>query len=211
MIVPLRLDVDEITSGSPAVIDSALLKEHLRVDFTDEDSVLDVYALAAIRWIENETKRTIIRRAHRWILKDFNLLPPHAIRLPRGKTVSVENIVYSTGGTLTTLTGPSSSPIGDDYQEDLRGEDGGDVMPLRGGAWPSVDSDVPAPVVINFTAGWTMANLPEDLLHAILFCVADAYDLRGTADFNPAMLGSSGARLAAREALISAHRLSRWY
>lgn len=211
MLCPLRLEIDELTSGSPALINSALLKKHVRVDWTDDDDLLDAYALAAIQWIEGDTKRTIVRRVHRWILRDFNLVHPCELRLPRGKTVSVESVQYSAGGTVTTLTGPSTNPVGDDYQEDLRGADGGVIMPVRGGAWPSVDADVPAPVVVNFTAGWTVANLPADLLHAILFCIADAYDLRGTSDFNPAMFGSAGPRLAAREALISGYRLSRWY
>lgn len=211
MLCPLRLEIDELTSGSPALIDAALLKKHVRVDFTDDDDLLDAYAQAAVLWIEADTKRTIVRRAHRWILKDFNLSHPYDLRLPRGKTVSVESVQYSASGAVQTLTGPSSDPVGTGYQEDLRGDDGGVIMPSRGGSWPSVDSDVPAPVVINFTAGWTISNLPADLLHAILFCIADAYDLRGTQDFHPSMLGTDGARLKAREALISGYRLSRWY
>lgn len=208
MLCPLRLEIDDLTSGSPAIVDAALLKKHVRVDFNDDDDLLDIYAIAAIQWIEADTKRTILRRTHRWILRDFNLAHPYDLRLPRGKTVSVESVQYSASGVLTTMTGPSSSPAGAGYQEDLRGHDGGVLMPQRGGMWPSVDTDVPSPVVVNFTAGWTMAGLPADLLHAILFCIADAYEMRGEADFNPATLGK---RLLAREALISPYRLSRWY
>lgn len=211
MIRPLRLDVDALDVGSPEIIDSALIRKHVRVDFPDDDDLLQKYLLAAVNWCEGAIHRTVFRRAHRWILDGFETEYPYGMRLPRGKTVSIDSISYSAGGTVTTLKGSSSSPAGTDYQEDLRGDDGGVVMPNRGASWPSTDSNVPAPVVVTFTAGWVAADLPADLLHAILFAIADAYDLRGTPDFNPAALGGSGPRLAARDALVSGYQLSRFY
>lgn len=211
MILPLRLEVDAIEADSPEILDSALVKKHIRVDFPDDDDLLQRYILAAVNWCEGATHRTIYRRTHRWILAGFETEYPYGMRIPRGKTVSIASIAYSSGGTVTTLTGPSSSPVGSGYQEDLRGDDGGIVMPSRGSSWPSTDTNVPAPVVVTFTAGWNADDIPADLLHAILFGVADAYDLRGTQDFNPAMLGGAGPRLAAREALASGYRLSRFY
>lgn len=211
MLRPLRLEVDALEPGSPEIIDSALVRKHVRVDFDDDNDLLQKYLLAGVAWCEGATHRTIYRRDHRWILQDFEHEHPYALRLPRGKTVSIASIAYSSGGSVTTLTGPSSSPVGTGYQEDLRGDDGGVVMPVRGGSWPSVDADVPSPVVVTFSAGWPADEVPSDLLHAILFCIADAYDLRGTNDFNPAMLGSGGPRYAAREALVSGYRLSRMY
>ncbi|MPZ58444.1 MAG: hypothetical protein GEU91_18515 [Rhizobiales bacterium] len=209
---PLRLDVDPVPAGSTALIDLALIKQHVRVDHDDEDELLEMYAAAAISWAEGDTHRTIFQRAHRWIIKDFPHFHRMDIRLPRGKTQSVESIAYVRGGQAGTLIGSSSgSPAGTDYQEDLRSESGGVLMPPQGGSWPSVDCDVPAPVTVNFTAGWASVDVPKDLLHAILFWIADAYDLRGTPDFNPAMLNTSGPRFAAREALVSSWRMTRWY
>lgn len=213
MLSPLRLEVDALP-GSPSPIDLSLIKQHIHeaADVADYDTLIEAYLKAAIHWAEGTTHRTIFARAHTWVLRDF----PHAhrmeIRLPRGKTLSVAGIEYAAGGTTRTLTGPSSgSPGGDDYQEDLRGDDGAILMPPRGGSWPSTDCDVPAPVAITFMAGWPLGEVPEDLLHAMLFFIADCYDLRGTQDFTPAAVSAGGPRFGARQTLVSAYRLSRWY
>lgn len=210
MLCPLRLQVDAL-GGSPPAIAASLIKAHIREVDVDFDDLIDVYTSAAIKWAEDTTHRTIFARNHIWVLKEFPVSGWEGIRLPRGKTRSVAAIRYSIGGQTTTLTGPSSSPAGTGYQEDLRGDDGGVLMPSRGSSWPSADCDVPAPVEIEFSAGWMPDEVPANVLHAILFAIADAYDLRGTPDFQPTMLASGGARFQAREALISAYRLSRWY
>jgi len=210
MLCPLRLEVDALEASSPSIIDLAMVRTHTRVDSGD-DELLDLYVQAAVRWAEGATHRTIVQRGHVWILRDFPDCYPYGILLPRGVTVSVTQVDYSSGGSVASLTGPSSSPAGDDYQEDLRGADGGVIMPSRGGSWPSVDSDVPAPVAISFVAGWPADDIPADLLHAIMFAVSDCYELRGTPDFDPAMLGSSGTTFAARQALVSGYALPRIY
>lgn len=213
MLRPLRLIVDELESGSPAIVDLAMLKRHVRIDTVDDDALLDRYLQAAVRWAENTTHRAIVSRAHAWVLAAFNDDPNCSIRLPRGITRSVESVDYSSGGAMVSLFGPSAdaSPAGADYQEDLRSDAGGILMPLRGTAWPVADDDVPAPVTINFTAGYAADDIPADIGHALMFFVADCYDLRGTPDFNPAMLGTAGVRFEAREALISPWRLPRIY
>jgi len=151
-------------------------------------------------------RRTIYAREHTWVLREFPPCSPQEIHLPRGKTQSVDAIAYSVGGSVTTLTGPSSSPEGTGWQEDLRGEDGGVIMPTRGSSWPSTDLDVPSPVVITFTAGWLADEIPDDIIHALLFAVSDAFDTRGSAD-----LTVFGKNFDTRESLISRYRLKRWY
>lgn len=209
MLSPLRLDIDPLPEASPWLIDENLVKKHCRITEPDEDDNLQIYISAAILWAENTTHRTIIRRQHRWTLRDF----PGAdgfILLPRGKTASVDGIEYTSGGTVYDLTGPSAgSPSGADYQEDLASDAGAVLMPLRGSSWPSVDTDVPAPVVVSFTAGWAAADIPSSLLHAILFATSDAYDMRNSGDYSE--LGGAGKSLQLREALVSPYRLIRWY
>jgi uncharacterized phiE125 gp8 family phage protein len=206
MLSPLRLDISALES-SPFPLDMTLVKSHVAVDGDDFDAQLELYARAAIAWAEGSMRRTIYARSHTWILRDFPAGGRQEIRLPRGKTQSVESIVYSANGSPVTLTGPSSgSPAGAGWQEDLRGDDGGVLMPRRGSSWPSADCDVPAPVAITFTAGYLAAEVPEDITHALLFAVSDAFDTRGSADLT--VLGRS---FDTREALISAYRLHRWY
>lgn len=211
MLCPICLEVAALP-GSPSPVDLDLIKQHCSIDDDDFNDQLEVYLSAAILWAEGSTHRTIFSRAHKWVLKDFPYSERNEIRLPRGKTRSVESVQYSLNGAAQTLRGPTSgSPIGSSYQEDLRGDDGAILMPPRGGSWPSPDIDVPAPVTINFTAGWLPADVPADVLHAVLFSISDAFDLRGTSDFSPAMIQLGGPRFEAREALISPYRLVRWY
>jgi hypothetical protein len=211
MLCPLRLNVNALTM-SPLPVDLTLIKTHCTVDGTDLDDNIEIYLKAAIDWAEGSMKRTIFSRSHQWVLKDFPHCDRQEIRLPRGRTSSVESIVYWNGGQSYTLTGPSSgSPAGDDFQEALQGNDGAILMPVRGGDWPSVDWDVPSPVTINFTAGWASADVPGEIIHALLFSISDAIDLRGTADFTPQSLLDGGPRFNVRETLISGWNLSRWY
>lgn len=213
MLCPLRLVIEDLEIGSPTLLDAAMLKRHCRVDTADDDDLIDLYLQVAIRWAEAATHRTILQRSHSWVLRDFGTSRYQEIRLPCGKATSVESIEYSLNGATTVLYGPTgdTSPPGSDYQEDLRSDSGGVLMPPRASSWPTPDSDVPAPVTINFTAGYLGDDIPSDIKHALMFFVADCYDLRGTPDFNPSLLDTSGVRFDAREKLISAWRLPRIY
>jgi uncharacterized phiE125 gp8 family phage protein len=202
---PLRLEVSAL-DDSPFPLSLSLVKAHCAVDGTDSDALLYSYMRAAIAWAEGSMHRTIYARSHRLVLADFPRDGRYEIRLPMGKTVSVESIVYTLGGIETTLTGPSSTPEGAEFQEDLRDDGGGSIRPNRGESWPSVDWEAISPVVVNFTAGYAAADVPDDIIHALLFAVSDAYDTRGSAD-----LTGGGNNFATREILISGYRLHRWY
>jgi len=201
LLNPLALGVSTL-DASPFPLSLSLVKDHLAEDTSDNDALIETLMRAAILWAEGSMRRTIYARSHAWTLANF---PRGAIRLPRGKTQSVESVAYSSGGQTATLTGPSSVPAGTDYQEDFTGDDGGVLMPPRGSGWPSADCDVPAPVTITFTAGWQAEDVPADIIHGLLFAISDGFENRGTADM------SAGRNCETREALISPYRLHRWY
>ncbi len=195
--------------ASPFPLSLALVKAHLREESDGFDDIIALYMRAAVEWAEGVMKRTIYTRAHSWILGDFPRDAVGEIWLPRGKTASVESIVYrDTAGVAQTLTGPSSgSPAGDDWQESLSGDAGGLLYPtLNGGGWPAVHVYAAAPVQINFTAGWASDAVPADIVHALLFAVADMYDTAGSAD-----LTVFGKNLTTRNSLVSPYILNRWY
>src|SRR5262245_48691645 len=125
---PLRLDVDPL-AASPLPIELELLKQYLAIDFADFDELIELNLLAAVQECENTTHRTVVRRAHRWVLRDFPWHGCQDLTLPRGKTRAVASVVVSVGGSITTLTGPTSTVPGTGFQEDLRGADGGVIMP----------------------------------------------------------------------------------
>lgn len=207
---PIALEIDP-PAGSPEPdppISLDLARQHCAADEGNElDDLLELYIQAAVSWAEGAMHRAILARTHRWILRGFPRTVDQTIRLPRGRTQAIESIAYTSNGVVSTLTGPTSSTPGTGYQEDLRGDSGGRLMPLRGETWPSVDCDVVSPVVITFTAGWTVADdVPADIKHAMLFAVSDALELRGTAD-----LVTAGRNFETRELLISGWRLPRMY
>lgn len=204
-LCPLRLDVSAL-DASPLPLDLTLVKDHLAVDGTDNDTLIETLMLSAIRWAEGAMRRTIYARSHVWVLKEFPSDYRQEIRLPRGKTQSVESITYRNSQTTYTLAGPSGSPGGSDWQEDLRGDDGGLLMPPQASVWPIVDFDYVAPVAIAFTAGWLAAEVPADITHALLFAVSDGFDTRGSAD-----IAAGGTSFATRNALIGPYRLQRWF
>lgn len=206
-IVAESLTVDRLELGSPPVMDLALVKQYLRVSFSDTDAILELMMLQAIEAFENATHRTVFSRPHAWVLADFPRGADTRIRLPRGVTRSVQSIEVATSTGFSSLFGPTSavSPVGDDFTEDLTPEEGGIIAPVSG--WPTVNTDAPAPVTINFTAGWLPEELPRDVLLALMYGVQVAYDdMRGGAP-------ASGVRDAQTvlETLRSPYRLTRWY
>lgn len=207
MIQPLRLDFDKLTVV-PASLGALVLRHcHLDADTAGADEkLLNMYMLAAIQWFEGETKRAVVSRSHRWVLRGFPCDGFQEIPLPRGKTQSVASIQYVENQQSLTITGPSSSPVGSDFQEDLYSDDGGVLMPSQGDSWPVADLDTPSPVIINFEAGWTVSEIPEDVLQTLLFYVSDAVELRGTSD-----LDIAGQNLDIRKTFVDKYVLRRVY
>jgi uncharacterized phiE125 gp8 family phage protein len=189
-------------------VDLDLLKQHLAIDFPDLDELIQLNLDAAIAEFENTTHRTVVRRSHRWVLRRLPWTPYQEIRLPRGKTRAVQKIEVAVNGSVVTLLGPSSgSPGGDDYQEDLAGDDAGVLMPPRSTTWPCPDYDHPSPVVITFEAGWSASDVPLDIKRALMFwCRTGIDDERGSVD--PTKLEADRATF---EALVSGYRLVRFY
>ena len=203
-LIPLRLEVDPLTT-SPIPLSLDLVKDHLAIDYDDSNVLIEQYILAAIRAFEDTTHRTVYSRQHVWVLNDFPQWRDYQITLPRGKTTAVKSIVYYSGGEAVTLTGPTSNTVGTDYQEDLRGDHGGVVMPPLSESWPSPDLDRPDPVTITFTAGWDEADVPPDVLQALLWYIRTAFDDNRT-DPQKALANNT-----VWEAMVSGSRLDRFY
>lgn len=168
-------------------LDLELVKNDLRITEDDLDAVLTgQYIPAAMAWAEGATRRSMIARVHTWIFDKFPTDRHLTIYMPRGIVQSIASIKYSSDGSIVTLTGPSSgSPAGTDYQEDLTGHVAR-VMPPRGESWPAVDTDVPQPVKITFTAGWATDKLvPADLRRAMTAYIYGEMEADGLLQIRP--------------------------
>ncbi len=170
----LRISWDEPTSWS---LELDQVKDFCRLDHDElDDQIANAMIPGSIRWAEGFTRRSLINRAHRLVLSGFPQTGVQQFRLPRGKTQGVSSIDYVSNTVTTTLTGPSTSPAGTDWIEALAGDAGGLLMPPQAGSWPSTDANVPEPVIVNFTAGWTAAELPQDLKLACYAWILDRID-----------------------------------
>lgn len=204
---PLSLQVEASTTP---LIDADLLKVHCSIDGSVFDDLLDLYQQIAIRWAEDVMKRTILSRSHILTLSDFpRTTYPPLMLLPRGTTRAIESIAYQSGGQENTLRGATSTTVGADYIEDLRGENGGRITPNVGQSWPSVDCDHVSPVRITFTAGWASADVvPAPIKHAVMVAVSDCFEFRGSADMQTQLyLGGKG--FDARTAMLSSYVVTR--
>lgn len=218
----MRTNVDTIgiDCGQPtSPVDLETLKAHLAVDGPALDSLIStIYLPAAVEWAEDYMQRSIIARVHTWSIRNFpnwrnrhalwevvRGFNPYEIRLPRGKTLSVDNVTYTDGDGEHQLVGPTSGSPGADYQENLTNESGGLIRPLVGQVWPQVLCDELAPVKITFTAGWETADdVPARIKQALFVAVTDMLELRGSTDMVVlSNLLINGKTTEFRETLIS--------
>jgi len=162
-------------------------KAYLKVDHTDEDTLIGQMIREARSWTETFLGRALIDQTWKLTLERFPASGqhnPHAsITLPKGHTIAVTAFTYrDTDGTLGTLTGMEVSPIGSDYQWDLGDEGGGVLRPAWGDSWPAT-RDTIDPLNITFRAGYTTsAGIPEQILAGLKWKLADLYATRGDQD-----------------------------
>lgn len=186
-------------------LDLRRIKEQLRIDHDElDDLIMNQHLPAAFEWAEGETHRSLISREHRWILSQFPSTGFGTIRLPRGKTQSVSGIDYISNTATVSLAGPSSSPAGTAWIEDLGSDAGGRLLPAQTEFWPSADENHPTPVKITFHAGYLAADFPNDLALAIMFYIGDALFMTNAADL------PRGADPFFKDALVSSYRIHRW-
>ena len=126
------------------------------------------------------------------------------IFLPGGVTTAVEKIDYiDEAGVTQTLSGPTSTAPGTDFQEDLTDNEGAFLMPPDDGFWPGVDLGVMNAVVIEYTVGYSDSpdEVPEDIKAAIKFRVGDLFNVRSSTD------GKGGGIGPTATMLIEPHRI----
>lgn len=179
-----------VTAPTVEPLTTAEAKDHARITHSVDDSLVDRYVAQARRQAETYTRRALIAQTWNLVMDDFPTdtyrNPGQLIYLPKGNTLSVTSITYTdAAGASQTLTGPSSSPDGTDYQEDLNDDAGGILSPPYNSDWPEARVDTLGAVTVQFVAGYGTArtDVPQDILSAIQIMVADLYYRRTQADF----------------------------
>ncbi len=107
-----------------------------------------------------------------------------SVMLPGGFVTAVNEIAYADElGDPQTLEGPTSSPVGTDYTEDLTDDEWAFVYPESTVGWPSVEPSMVNAVLVDYQAGWlSPLEVPDSIKQAIKFKVGDMFTIRDSGD-----------------------------
>lgn len=162
----MPLSYRELTTPTVEPITVAQAKQHLRVDFPDDDAYIGALITAARQRCEKIMQRAIFNRkmlltldyfpwpgwgsttgstAHDYFLHWY--YRGLTIRLPFPATVSVESLSYLANDGVTVVTIDSSKYTVDVTSELAR------ISPVPGYTWPYQQNYIPGQVRVNYTAG----------------------------------------------------------
>jgi len=155
------------------------VKAHLRVDHTDDDSLIQLYITAARTYVdgpEGFLGRAVVTQTWELVLDAF---PDVEIKIPLPPLQTVDSIKYD------DPAGNEQAVSTANYYVDNVSEPGW-VVPVSGISWPT-PLDAINSVRVRFTAGYPptndspadlRANVPFDLKAAMLLHIGSMYDLR---------------------------------
>jgi uncharacterized phiE125 gp8 family phage protein len=174
----------------------AQAKAQLRVDFSDDDALIDALITAAREMCEQKMNRAIFNQSYVLSLDQFNygdwrstipmerrnplrfsaLWESMALRLPMPRLVSVTSITYlDVTGTQQTLD-PTT------YNADATSEPAR-IVPAINLTWPTTDYYIPGSVKVTYVTGSygdgvTVNTCPASIKQAILLLVGHLYENR---------------------------------
>lgn len=150
-------------------------KAHLRVDHTDDDTLITTLRVTARKWCEGYTYRSFINTTWEYYLDEFiEDRTDVRIELPKPPLVSITEVRYEDEASVSkTLT------EGTDFQVSTQTYIGF-IMPEADKFWPDTELDRANAVKITYVAGFgaTASDVPEDIKHAILMLIAHLYETR---------------------------------
>ena len=146
------------------IISTADLKAHLRVDHSDEDTLIEALRDAAIEHVENYCNIKLGDVTAVFYMDGF----PMTWEIPVGPVQSIQSIQYNpTSSTTSTLA--TSNWYADLVRKPAR------VSVINP---PSVADYWHNGVQVNFTVGYPEADVPAAIVHAIRLIVGHYYEQR---------------------------------
>jgi len=150
----------------------AELKLHLRVDHTEEDTLIESLGKAARRWVERYTSRSLVSQT--WTMSLDGFPYDGCFKLPRGPHLSVESIKYRDEDSVQQTWASTKYKV-----DPAGGEEAARVMLADGEEWPDTDLD-PNSVEVEFKAGYgtTAASVPDTIKAAMKLLIGHWFENR---------------------------------
>jgi|SRR5262245_10856195 len=174
MITSLRI----ITPPTVQPLTLVETKEHLRVDFTEEDTLIGLYIEAATSFIEKFLGRALVTQVWEMAIDQFPTDGKKTIAIPLPPLQSVISIKYDDSNMVEQTVSPSG------YMVDTISEPGR-VMPASVG-WPATYNGI-GNVRIQFKAGYPptadsppnlQQNVPRGIKQGMLLHIGSLYEHR---------------------------------
>jgi uncharacterized phiE125 gp8 family phage protein len=165
----------QITAPTSEPVTLAEVKEHLQVDISNDDRLLESYIVAARHQAENYMKRQIMPATWKYIIRDFpgSTGQVELMRPPLSTVTTNVSIQYTDNTNTTNTLGATVYDV--DYERTP-----GRVYPTYNNEWPSdVLSDHPKSVQITYVSGYTgRAAVPQPIKNWIMQRVGVMYEYR---------------------------------
>lgn len=179
-----------ITAPTTSVLNIAEIRDHVRIDHTDEDVLLYALMEACTEIVESHTWRKF--RTSVWEVNHDYF--PCTIELPFGGVSAVDSITY------VDDNGVSQTLATSEYQTDLN-RDVARIRPAYDKDWPSTRKQLNA-VTVRFTCGSDV--VPHAVRHAVLLLIGHFYENR-----EASMVGVSVSELPlAVDSLLAPHTVA---
>jgi uncharacterized phiE125 gp8 family phage protein len=165
-----------ITPPAAEPVTLAEAKEHLRVDFSQDDALISALIEASRIYCEQFTARVFITQTWELVIDKF---PANEIMIPFPPLQLVTSIKYDNGAGVEQVLGAAQYEVDDASQP-------GWVVPVTTG-WPASIWEGINSVRIRYVAGYApgtdspidlAANVPQSIKSAILLHVAQLYEQR---------------------------------
>jgi len=153
-------------ASHPLLLDD--VKLFLRIDASDEDSLLSMLLSAATEYVEGHVGQALITQTRKLTLDKFPADWTDWIRLPYPPLSSVSSVKYYYDETLTIWDSANYEVDTDDTP--------GRIRPSCGNTWPSTDDRLGA-VEITYVCGYgaSYTSVPNTLRVALMQLVHDWY------------------------------------
>jgi uncharacterized phiE125 gp8 family phage protein len=165
-----------VTAPSVEPVTLREVKDHLRLEHSDHDTMLESLIQSSREWVESVTGRALVQQTRKAQYREW---PRYAFELPYPPLQSVSSVQYTdTGGATSTVDASTYSVVSD--------REPGLVVLGYSQTWPSaVIHHEEYPIAIEYVCGYEAtsdsppdyrAHVPEQIKAAIKLDVERKYD-----------------------------------